>query len=141
MNNFDNEERILGPFNFKQLGIIAFGFVIFYYAKTLMAILLAQIPTGIKLIDNIDILVFVFVAVIVIRLVLKNKPPTIDREYIDKKRYLYTNKEDYTNWLKSKIETRQNEIAMRNSKGMVPDSRLEQELRDLQQVFDKERVV
>ncbi len=141
MNNFDNEERIFGPFNFKQLGIIAFGFAIFYYAKAFMTILLVQVPTGIKLVDNIDILVFVFVAVIVIRLVLKNKPPTIDREYIDKKRYLYTNKEDYINWLKSKIETRQNEIAMRNSKGMVPDSRLEQELRDLQQVFDKERVV
>ena len=139
MNNFDNEERIFGPFNLKQLGIIAFGFAIFYYVKMFMTILLTQIPTGIKLIDNIDILVFIFVAVIVTRLVLKNKPPTIDREYAEKKRYLYTNKEDYINWLRSKIETRRNEIALRNSKGMVPDNRLEQELRDLQQIFDNER--
>jgi hypothetical protein len=139
MDKFDNEERIFGPFTFKQLGIVFFGVAISFYVKMFVVTFLTRFPISPLLLENVDILVFIITAIIVIKLVINNKPPTLDREYIEKKKYLYTNTEDFKKWLESKIRTRQNEIALRNSKGMVPDNRLEQELRDLQQVFDKEK--
>jgi hypothetical protein len=112
-----NEDKIFGPFTFKQMVICFVGVGAIYLAHDFFSDLRV---TG---------LISIIIIFITVTLVKKNAPPIIDEDYIRRKRYEFTTKEEFDIWLKNKIRNTVAYMDLRKSKGMTEDPSLARNLK------------
>ena len=110
-----DEEKIIGPFTFKQTLFAAFGVGISY-------LLLNNLESS----QSFPLITLVVVATLI--LIFRNKGVEMDEKYIKAKRFKYSSKAEYDKWLQKKIAMTVAQIEIRKIKGLAPDPGLEKSL-------------
>ncbi|MEI6190780.1 MAG: PrgI family protein [bacterium] len=121
-----DEEKILGPLTLRQFLYSAGSFVAIFFAYTYLDTKLS-IPI---IIVTVGFFISGFIS---------HPAVTIDENYIKLKRSNCVNLEDFQRWLRKKIAMVQSQISIRESRGLVPDPKLDDALRMFQSAMQNIR--
>ena len=121
-----DEEKIFGPLTLRQFLYSAGSFGVIFFAYTYLELKLS--------IPIIIVAVGFFISGFI-----SHPAVTIDENYIKLKRSNCVNLEDFQRWLRKKIAMVQSQISIRESRGLVPDPKLDDALRMFQSAMQNIR--
>ncbi len=114
-----DEDKIFGPLTFRQFIYFVAGIVLIYLINTHIE-------------SKVSFLLMAIVTGVVYTLIINAPSIVIDENYIKSKRHNSKSIEEFQKWLSGKIASVSFQIEFRKSKGLVPDPKLDEVLRILE---------